>query len=152
MAIVVGTVLSAALLVGLASRALEVARVYALEREQFGEPIGSFQAIKHLLADMYVTTGLAQSATYAAAAVLDGASSSGTDQAAARAAASAKLLAGEAAIANAGTAIQVLGGMGFTWAMVPHHLLKRAWVLEQGFGTADEHAAHLGATFAGAKT
>ena len=48
----------------------------------------------------------------------------------ARAAAAAKLLAGEAAIANASTAIQVLGGMGFTWDMLPNHLLKRAWVLE----------------------
>ena len=53
------------------TRALDVARDYALEREQFGVPIGSFQAVKHLLADMYVRTGLARSATYAAAAVLD---------------------------------------------------------------------------------
>jgi alkylation response protein AidB-like acyl-CoA dehydrogenase len=141
---VVGTVLSAALLCGVASRALDVARAYALERHQFGVPIGSFQAIKHLLADMYVTSGLAQSAMYAAAAGVD--ESTGSD--AARGASAAKLLAGEAAIANAGTAIQVLGGMGFTWDMLPNYLLKRAWVLEQGFGTADDHARRLGAELA----
>ena len=45
------------------------------------------------------------------------------------------------AIANAGTAVQVLGGMGFTWDMLPNYLLKRAWVLEHAFGAADDHAA-----------
>ena len=135
-----GTVLSAAVLTGLAGRSLEVARAYALEREQFDVPIGSFQAVKHLLADMYVRSGLAQSATYAAAAVLQ---DPGHDDPT-RAASAAKLLAGEAAIANAGTAIQVLGGMGFTWDMLPNHLLKRAWVLEHAFGQADDHATSIG--------
>lgn len=147
-----GTVLNAALLAGVAGRALEVARAYALERHQFGTPIGSFQAVKHLLADMYVRSGLAQSATYAAAAVVQASSSdvqAPGDDDPARAAAGAKLLAADAAIANAGTAVQVLGGMGFTWDMLPNHLLKRAWVLEQGFGPADDHAQHLGATLAG---
>jgi len=110
-----------------------VARAYALEREQFGAPIGSFQAVKHLLADMYVRSSLAQSETYAAAALEDPA-----------AGAAAKVLAADAAIANAGTAVQVLGGMGFTWDMLPHYLLKRARVLEQSFGTADDHAGRLG--------
>jgi len=142
---VLGTVLSAAMLAGVASRALEVARAYALERHQFGAPIGSFQAVKHLLADMYVRSSLAQSATYAAAAVVQ----EPGDADPARASSSAKLLAAEAAIANASTAIQVLGGMGFTWDMLPNHLLKRAWVLEQGFGDADDHALRLGSTFAG---
>jgi alkylation response protein AidB-like acyl-CoA dehydrogenase len=102
--------------------------------------IGSFQAVKHLLADMYVRSTLAQSATYAAAA-------SAQDQGdgdPARAAARAKLLAAEAAITNASTAVQILGGMGFTWDMLPNYLLKRAWVLEHGFGVADDHAARLG--------
>ena len=136
-----GTVLSAALLVGVASRALEVARAYAAERRQFGVSIGSFQAVKHLLADMYVRSTLAQSATYAAAAVVH---EPGGDPG--RAAATAKLLAAEAALDNAGTAVQVLGGMGFTWDMLPNYLLKRAWVLEQAFGAADDHALHLGST------
>ena len=137
-----GTVLTAALLLGVSDCALTVARDYALEREQFDVPIGSFQAVKHILADMYVRTGLARSATYAAAAVYD---DPGID-APARAAAIAKLLAGEAALANARAAVQVLGGMGFTWAMPPNYLLKRAWVLEQSFGTSDAHALALGSS------
>jgi alkylation response protein AidB-like acyl-CoA dehydrogenase len=137
-----GTVLAAAVLVGVASRALETARAYALERHQFDVPIGSFQAIKHLLADMYVATSLAQSTTYAAAAVLDDPRADDPG----RSAASAKLLAAEAAIDGAGTAVQVLGGMGFTWEMLPHYLLKRAWVLEASFGSADDHALLLGST------
>jgi alkylation response protein AidB-like acyl-CoA dehydrogenase len=135
-----GTALSAALLVGVSAAALETARAYALERHQFGVPIGSFQAVKHLLADMYVRTGLARSATYAAVALLDDAAAGDPDSAAR----GAKLLAGEAAIANAKAAVQILGGMGFTWAMLPHLLLKRAWLLEHAFGTGDAHALMLG--------
>jgi alkylation response protein AidB-like acyl-CoA dehydrogenase len=135
-----GTVLSAAMLLGVSDRALDVARSYALEREQFGVPIGSFQAIKHMLADMYVRTGMARSATYAAAAAVDD-PHVGDPR---RAAAGAKLLASEAALAGSRAAVQVLGGMGFTWEMLPHYLLKRAWVLEHAFGTADEHALALG--------
>jgi alkylation response protein AidB-like acyl-CoA dehydrogenase len=141
-----GTLLAAAMLTGISARALEVAGAYALERHQFGVPIGSFQAVKHLLADMYVRTGLAQSATYAAAAVVE--DPGGHDPR--RAVSGAKLLASEAAIEGASTAIQVLGGMGFTWDMLPHHLLKRAWVLEQSFGAADRHAEDLGAALVGA--
>ena len=141
-----GTVASAALLAGIAARALDVARAYALERHQFGVPIGSFQAVQHLLADMHIRCGLAQSAAYAAAALVQDPRADDPAPAASR----AKLLAGEAAIANASTAVQVLGGMGFTWAMLPHYLLKRAWVLEQGFGTADDHALALGSALAAA--
>jgi len=143
-----GAVLSAAMLVGVASRALDTARDYALEREQFGVPIGSFQAVKHLLADMYVRHALAQSAAYAAAALVHDPGSDDLLQAAA----GAKLLAGEAAIENATTAVQVLGGIGFTWDMLPNYLLKRAWVLEQGFGTATTHAHDIGARLVGAAT
>jgi alkylation response protein AidB-like acyl-CoA dehydrogenase len=137
-----GTVLSAAMLLGVSEAALEASRRYALVREQFGVPIGSFQAIQHMLADMYVRTALARSATYAAAAVLD-------DPAigdALAASAGAKLLAGEAAIANARAAVQVHGGVGFTWEMLPNYLLKRAWVLENAFGDGDAHANALGAS------
>ena len=135
-----GTVLCAALLVGVAQGALDVARAYALEREQFGVPIGSFQAIKHLLADMYVRVELARAATYAAAAIVADPRTGDAH----RAAGTAKLLAGEAGVANGRTAVQVLGGMGFTWDMLPHYFLKRAWVLEQCFGTAASHAASIG--------
>ena len=81
----------------------------------------------------------ARAATYAAAAILD--DSRAGD--AVRAASTAKLLASEAGIANGRTAVQVLGGMGFTWEMLPHYLLKRSWVLAGWFGTGDEHALRL---------
>jgi alkylation response protein AidB-like acyl-CoA dehydrogenase len=136
-----GTVLSAALLLGVSDTALESSRRYALAREQFGTAIGSFQAIQHVLADMYVRTALARSATYAAAAVLDDPEISDP----VRASAAAKLLAGEAALANARAAIQVHGGLGFTWEMLPNYLLKRAWVLEHLFGDGDAHAHAIGA-------
>jgi alkylation response protein AidB-like acyl-CoA dehydrogenase len=141
-----GTVLCAALALGVSDAALEVARRYALDRQQFGVPIGSFQAIQHLLADMYVRTALARSATYAAAAVIDDPEIGDPT----RASAEAKLLAGEAAVENARAAVQIHGGVGFTWEMLPNYLLKRAWVLEQSFGDADSHAFAIGAAIEGA--
>jgi alkylation response protein AidB-like acyl-CoA dehydrogenase len=138
----VGTVLCAAMLLGVSAAALESSRRHALDREQFGVPIGSFQAVQHLLADMYVRTALARSATYAAAAVLDDPAIGDPT----RTSDAAKLLAGEAALENAHAAIQVHGGVGFTWEMLPNHLLKRAWVLEHAFGDADAHALAIGSS------
>jgi len=134
-----GTVLAAALQLGIADAALEVSVAYSLEREQFDRPIGSFQALKHMMADMYVRVGLARSATYAAAAVLDDPGIGDAE----RAVGAAKLLAGEAAVDNARAAIQIFGGMGFTWDMPPGFLLKRAWVLDQGFGSPAAHALSI---------
>ena len=139
-----GAVLSAAMLLGISEAALRAARDYSLEREQFGQPIGSFQALKHMMADMFVRTALARSATYAAAAVLDDPLVGHVG----RSIGAAKLLAGEAAIENARASVQVMGGMGFTWEMVPHYLLKRAWVLEQSFGTMRDHALGISASLA----
>ena len=79
-----GCILSASALVGGAQGALDVARDYALEREQFGAPIGSFQAIKHLLAECYVRVELARAATYAAAAIAAGPGDGDIDRAAGR--------------------------------------------------------------------
>ena len=132
----VGTLLTASLQLGIAQATLDVAVGYALEREQFGVPIGSFQALKHIMADMYVRVGLARSATYAAAAVLDDPEVGHV----LRSLAGAKLLAGEAAVDNAKAAVQVLGGMGFTWEMVPHFFLKRALALDYAFGTPRRQA------------
>lgn len=134
-----GTLLSAALLLGISDAALRTATEYAKRREQFDRPIGSFQAVKHLLADCYVRTGLARAALYAAAELEAAAPAGrGADLSV------AKLLCGRAADGNARTAVQVLGGMGFTWETEPHLLLKRAWVLENSFGTGDEHALLVG--------
>jgi alkylation response protein AidB-like acyl-CoA dehydrogenase len=136
-----GTVLAAALQLGIASRTVEKAVAYAGRREQFGRPIGAFQAVKHLVADMLVRAEVARPAVYAAAVTLDDPASGD----AAVAVAAAKLLADEAATANARAAVQVHGGMGFTWEADVHLYLKRSWVLAGCFGGADEHAEALAA-------
>jgi alkylation response protein AidB-like acyl-CoA dehydrogenase len=140
-----GAVCTAALQLGLADRLTEMSVAYAKERLQFDRPIGSFQSIKHLLADMCVRTEVARAAVYAAAAHLDaGDAIPGLD----RAVSGAKALAGEAAIVNGKTATQVHGGMGFTWEVDVHLYLKRAWVLDTHFGSSDTHFDEVGAAIA----
>ena len=114
---------------------------YAKHREQFGRTIGSFQAVKHLLADMFTKAEVARSGVHAAACALDGASSDDPD----RAASAAKLLAGEAALFCGKTGIQVHGGMGFTWEVDAQRYWKRACVLDTHFGSGDEHALRIAA-------
>ncbi len=141
-----GAILTAALQVGHAAQCLDLAVAYAKERHQFGKPIGSFQAVKHMCADMLVRAEVARAAVHAAACLADApdvlvteADSAGTTPFAwmRRAAAGAKLLADEAAIANARTAIQVHGGMGYTWEVPLHLHLKRSRVLATTFGSKD---------------
>ena len=138
-----GAALAAAGLLGLAEGAREIAVAYAKRREQFGRPIGGFQAVKHLLADAFVREQAARAAVWAAGATLDQPAVGDV----ARAVASAKVVAGAAALQNARTCIQVHGGMGYTWQMPPHYYLKRAWVWELAFGVREEHeeavAAHV---------
>ncbi len=134
-----GAVLTAALQVGLAARLTDLAVGYAQQREQFGRTIGSFQAVKHLCADMLVRTELARAALHAAAVTLDDPSVGEP----ARAVAGAKLLADEAATGNGRACVQVHGGMGFTWEVPVHFFLKRAWLHATEFGTADDHAEDL---------
>jgi len=136
-----GTVLTAALLLGIAQAALALATRHANERQQFDRPIGSFQAIKHLLADGYARQELARASVYAAGVLLD--APDGAAAPSAGAVAAAKLIAGEAAMKNARACIQVLGGMGFTWESPAHLFLKRTWVLESAFGTGARHAEAL---------
>lgn len=130
-----GTVLTAAQLLGLALAAVDLANAYAKEREQFGRAIGGFQAVKHMLADMLVKAEVARSAVYAAACALDGAGDDDPD----RAASVAKVIAGEAALFNGKTGIQVHGGMGFTWEVDAQRYWKRAVVLDNTFGSVDDH-------------
>jgi alkylation response protein AidB-like acyl-CoA dehydrogenase len=130
-----GAALVAALQLGVAEAALELACEWAKRREQFGRPIGSFQALKHLMADMLVRKEQARCAVWAAGATLDDPSVGD----AARSVSVAKAMAGEAALRNARACIQIHGGMGYTWEMPPHFHLKRALVLENVFGTTDEH-------------
>ncbi len=134
-----GAVLTAALQVGSAAWTTELAVEYAKHREQFGRPIGGFQAVKHLCADMAVRTELARCAVHAAAVTVDQ-----PDVGDAIVAANgAKLLADEAAVTNGRSCIQVHGGMGFTWEIPAHLAYKRARVLATQFGTADQLAEAL---------
>jgi len=135
------TALVAAELLGVAEQTLELAVGYAKMREQFGRPIGSFQAIKHVLADMFVRLEIARAAVYAAGATLDAPEVGDVD----RAVSVAKLQAGAAAIDNARACIQVHGGMGYTWELPAHLYLKRAWALENVLGTRESHARRIAA-------
>jgi alkylation response protein AidB-like acyl-CoA dehydrogenase len=116
--------------VGGAQRALEMARDYALERYAFGRPIGSFQAIKHKLADVYVATELARSNAYYGAWALS------RDAAELPlAAASARISANEAYFLAAKENIQVHGGMGYTWEFDCHLHYRRAKLLSLALGS-----------------
>ncbi|MFK8911776.1 acyl-CoA dehydrogenase family protein, partial [Streptomyces sp. YS-3] len=109
--------LSAAEQMGSAGRSTALAVQHARTREQFGQPIGAFQAVKHLCAEMLVRTEVARAAVYAAAVTGDPVEIAG-----------AKLLADEAAVRCARDCLQVHGGMGFTWEAEVHLHLKRAWL------------------------
>ncbi|MFE9479947.1 acyl-CoA dehydrogenase family protein [Streptomyces spororaveus] len=122
-----GALLTAALQLGSALRTVELAVRYAGEREQFGQPIGAFQAVKHLCAGMLVRAEVARTAVYAAAVTQDPGE-----------VAAAKLLADGAAVGNARDCLQVHGGMGFTWEADVHLHLKRAWVRSEQWRTAGE--------------
>lgn len=121
------TLLTAAEQLGNAARTCEAAVQHARTREQFGQPIGAFQAVKHLCAQMLVRVELARAAVYAAAVTADL-----MDIAAAR------LLADDAAVRGARDCLQVHGGMGFTWESDVHLYLKRAWVRTRRGGSATE--------------
>ncbi|MFH9236826.1 acyl-CoA dehydrogenase family protein [Streptomyces anulatus] len=133
-----GALLTAAEQLGSAARTTETAVQHAGAREQFGSPIGSFQAVKHLCADMLARTEPARAAVYAAAVTGDPVEI-----------AAAKLLADEAAVRNARDCLQIHGGMGFTWEADVHLHLKRAWLRSAarlGGAAAEELlAAGLGA-------
>ncbi|MEW1694222.1 acyl-CoA dehydrogenase family protein [Streptomyces sp. NPDC093249] len=109
--------LTAAEQVGGAAATTDMAVAHARQREQFGQVIGGFQAVKHLCAGMLVRAELARAAVRAASLTADPVEIAG-----------AKLLADTAAAANARDCLQVFGGMGFTWEADVHLHLKRAWV------------------------
>jgi alkylation response protein AidB-like acyl-CoA dehydrogenase len=124
---------------GAADRLLEMTVTYAGQREQFGVPIGSFQAVKHHCADMVLAVEAARAALWAGALALDTA----TGAARTRAASAAVAYAKAAAARVAGTALQVHGGIGFTWEHDLHLLLRRIKVDEAFDGTVTEHRAAL---------
>jgi alkylation response protein AidB-like acyl-CoA dehydrogenase len=134
-----GMSLVAAELLGIVEATLSIALAYAKEREQFGRSIGSFQAIKHLLADMFARQELIRASVYAAGATLDDPGVGDVEQAVR----GARLLAAEAAVKNARSCIQIHGGMGYTWEVPDHYYLKRAMVLQNSFGDDRDHAAAI---------
>jgi alkylation response protein AidB-like acyl-CoA dehydrogenase len=119
--------------IGGADRALEMARDYALDRMAFGRPIGSFQAIKHMLADMYVSATLARSNGYYGAWAL----STGAAELP-EAAASSRVAATQAFQHCAKNNIQVHGGMGFTWAFDCHLYYRRSNLLALNLGSLSQ--------------
>ncbi|MGZ6957349.1 MAG: acyl-CoA dehydrogenase family protein [Acidimicrobiia bacterium] len=126
-------------LLGASQTALGMAVEYAKDRVQFGRPIGSFQAVKHRCADMLVDVEGIRSSAYWAAwclAVDDG------DRAIA--ASTAKIWAGDASKRVMASALQVHGGIGFTWEHDLHLYLKRAQLDQVSFGDAVWHRARLG--------
>lgn len=132
-----GALLTAAEQLGSAARSLEAAVQHAGEREQFGAPIGAFQAVKHLCAGMLVRAETARTAVYAAAVTADPVEIAG-----------AKLLADDAAVGNARDCLQVHGGMGFTWEADVHLHLKRAWLRSGQWLTAADAEEALAADLA----
>ena len=134
----VAAVAYAAELLGLAQRALDLSVAYARERVQFGRPIGSFQAVKHRCADMLVDVEGMRSAVYWAAwCVAVG------DADASVAASTAKCWCSDAADRVMASALQVHGGIGFTWENDIHLYLKRAHLDGLSFGDATFHRARL---------
>jgi alkylation response protein AidB-like acyl-CoA dehydrogenase len=129
-----GAVGAAAEMLGAARRCLDMSVAYARVREQFGQPIGSFQAIRHKCAEMLLEVENAHAATYYAAWALDAAAE---DRAIA--ASVAKAYVSEAARKVCGEAIQVHGGIGFTWEYDLHLYMKRAKALEAMYGDPDHH-------------
>lgn len=128
----------AAELIGLGEAMLDMSTAYARDRKQFGQPIGSFQAVKHQLATIAVKVGFARPVVLRAAIALD------QGQASASAHVShAKLAAGEAAWAAAETAIQVYGAMGYTYEVDLHFWMKRVWALAGAWGDRAFHLRRL---------
>jgi alkylation response protein AidB-like acyl-CoA dehydrogenase len=125
---------SAALLIGLADRMLTMAAGYAKERHQFGKPIGSFQAVKHQLANARVELEFARPATYRAAWSLATAQPTLSHDAS-----MAKAMASDAADLAARVALQVHGAIGYTWECDLHFFMKRAWALSATWGDAATH-------------
>jgi alkylation response protein AidB-like acyl-CoA dehydrogenase len=131
-----GAALVAGYLLGIAEATTDLSVAYAKERTQFDRPIGMFQALKHHMADMFSRAEVARGAVYAAGVTLDDPIVGSVE----RAVAAAKFTAGEAAVENTKKAVQVHGGMGYTWEIDAHLQLKRAYALDPLFGGRDEQA------------
>jgi alkylation response protein AidB-like acyl-CoA dehydrogenase len=135
-----GALATAAQLLGVAARLVDAGARYAAERQQFGRPIGSFQAVKHMLANVQVRLEFARPVVHRAAfSVARGLPTRAADVSHAKAAASG------AAVAAARAALQVHGAIGYTWEVDLHLWMKRAWALEAVWGNRAWHRARVAA-------
>jgi alkylation response protein AidB-like acyl-CoA dehydrogenase len=135
-----GATFTSADLLGSATRALDMSVEYAKDRVQFGRPIGSFQAVKHRCADMLVDVEGMRSTVYWAAWCIGAA-----DPDASVAASTTKIWCGDASKRVMASALQVHGGIGFTWEHDLHFFLKRAQLDQLAFGDASAHRERLAA-------
>ncbi|GAA4442274.1 acyl-CoA dehydrogenase family protein [Phytohabitans houttuyneae] len=138
-ALTTGAALLASEQLGVASWCLETTVAYVKERRQFGRPVGSFQAVKHRLADVWVDVTQARAvARYAAASAGEPGGEAEV------AAALAQAHCAPVAVHAAEECVQLHGGIGFTWEYPAHLYLKRAKAAAIAFGTPDRHRAALG--------
>ena len=128
----------AAQLLGLAQRMLDLGIDYSAQRKQFGKPIGSFQAVKHHLADVAVKIEFAEPVVQRAAWAL-----AGDHPQRSLYVSQAKLAAGEAALLAARRSLQVHGAMGYTWEADLQMFMKRAWALDAAWGDRSFHKARV---------
>jgi alkylation response protein AidB-like acyl-CoA dehydrogenase len=133
-----GALACAAQAIGACDRMLELAVAYTGERKQFGKPIGSFQAVKHMLANVKVKLEYARPVVMRAAYSV----ANGSAQRAAHVS-MAKLVATEAARLGARAALQCHGAIGYTWEQDLHIWMRRAWSLDQAWGRAPFHLARV---------
>ena len=131
---------------GGAQRTLDMSLAYAMQRKQFNRPIASFQAIKHKAADMLTRVEAARSGVYYAACIaVEATQAEGTSVRLMEAAAIANSTSSDAYFANAAAALQIHGGVGFTWEYDVHLHLKRAKSSEHLLGNGDYHRERLAA-------
>jgi alkylation response protein AidB-like acyl-CoA dehydrogenase len=133
----------AAQALGLAQRMIDLAVKYTSERQQFGKPIGSFQAVKHHMANVAVRLEYAKAPTHRAAYAIATAQASAGDASVGRAVSHAKLVACEAANLAAKNCHQVHGAMGYTWEVDLHIFMKKAWALANTWGDAGFHKSRV---------
>ncbi len=133
-----GALASAAQLLGLAKRMVDLAVDYTFERKQFGKQVGSFQAVKHLMANVAVQIEFAKGPLYRAAYAL-AEQQPGQDVLVSH----AKLATAEAALLAAKNTIQAHGAMGYTWEVDLHLLMKRAWALDKVWGDRGHHKGRI---------
>jgi hypothetical protein len=135
-----GALFAAAQCLGLAQRMVDLALAYAKERKQFGKVIGSYQAVKHQLANVQVKIEFARPVVYAAAADL-----AAHDRVSRARVSHAKIVATEAANLGSRSALQVFGAIGYSWEADLHLFLKRALALTYAWGTPDYHRERVAA-------